>query len=187
MKLGDQISRGRRLAGGPGRSASSLLRLRRRQPSVSGACLAPAPCSTRKRAVLHDLDAALPGRLRRGRCACPRLSRLELIGGSGRTACRYASAARAFRLQLADRLRAGAGRRSGSGWRQGRVRLGRPLLSRPRGAVGSGPAAVESAALWSAAVSAVAWSCGCVVVKALGVRWAERAVTEWSSLTHHRR
>ena len=40
------------LAGGPGRSASSLLRLRRRQPSVSGARLAPgrpapAPCSTR--------------------------------------------------------------------------------------------------------------------------------------------
>ena len=28
-------------------SASSLLRLRRRQPSVSGARLAPAPCSTR--------------------------------------------------------------------------------------------------------------------------------------------
>ena len=32
--------------GGPERSASSLLRLRRRQPSVSGARLAPAPCST---------------------------------------------------------------------------------------------------------------------------------------------
>ena len=40
------------------------------------------------------------------------------------------------------RLRAGAGRRSGSGWRQGRVRRGRPLLSRPRGAVDSGLAAV---------------------------------------------
>ena len=35
-----------------------------------------------------------------------------------------------------------------------RVCWGRPLLSQPRGAVGSGPAAVESAA-----VSAVAWSC----------------------------
>ena len=35
------------LAGGLGRSASSLLRLRRRRPSVSGARLAPAPCSTR--------------------------------------------------------------------------------------------------------------------------------------------
>ena len=44
-------------------------------------------------------------------------------------------------------------RRSGSGWRQGRVRWGRPLLIRPREAVGSGPAAVESAA--GAAVSAV--------------------------------
>ena len=31
--------------------------------------------------------------------------------------------------------------------RQGRVRWGRPLLSRPRGAVGSGAAAVESAAV----------------------------------------
>ena len=37
------------------------------------------------------------------------------------------------------------GGRSGSGWRQGRVRWGRPLLSRPRGAVGSGPAAVHAA------------------------------------------
>jgi hypothetical protein len=86
-----------------------------------------------------------------------RLSRLELIGGSGRTAGRYASAAR---LHFADCLRAGAGRRSGSGWRQGRVRWGRPLLSRPRGAVGSGPAAVESAA-----VSAIALTCRlCVLV-----------------------
>ena len=44
--------------------------------------------------------------------------------------------------------------------------LGRPLLSQPRGAVGSGPAAVL-AALDSAAASAVASSCGCVV----GFRW----------------
>ena len=58
----------------------------------------------------------------------------------------------------------GAGRRSGSGWRQGRVRWGRPLLSRTRGAVGSGAAAVESAA-----VSAVALSCGlCVGVGGFG-------------------
>ena len=35
------------LAGGPERSASSVLRLRHRQPSASGARLAPAPCSTR--------------------------------------------------------------------------------------------------------------------------------------------
>ena len=49
------------------------------------------------------------------------------------------------RLHFADRLRAGAGRRSGSGWRQGRVRRGRPLLSPPRGAVDSGLAAVLAA------------------------------------------
>ena len=60
---------------------------------------------------------------------------------------------------FADRLRAGAGRRSGSGWRQGRVRWGRPLLSRPQGAVDSGPAVVL-AAVESAAVSGF----GCRVV-----------------------
>jgi len=49
-----------------------------------------------------------------------------------------------YGLHFADRLRAGAGRRSGSGCRQGRVRWGWPLLSRPRGAVDSGPAAVLS-------------------------------------------
>jgi hypothetical protein len=65
---------------------------------------------------LHDLDAALPGRLRRGRCACPPPP----------------LASRAHR------------------WR--------PLLSRPRGAVGSWPAAVELAA-----VSAVALTCGLCV------------------------
>jgi len=91
-----------------------------------------------------------------------RLSRLELIGGSGRTAGRYASTTRPPRAPSFRRppVRAGAGRRSGSGWRQGRVRWGRPLLSRPRGAIGSGAAAVESAA-----VSVVALSCGlCVLV-----------------------
>jgi len=67
-----------------------------------------------------------------------RLSRLELIGGSGRTAGGYASAARAFiRRPPSYRLRAGAacGDRGGAlgvwervaGWRQGRVRWGRPL------------------------------------------------------------
>ena len=69
-----------------------------------------------------------------------------------------ASAARAFISPTAFVLRAGAGRRSGSaGWRQGRVRWGRPLLSRPRGAVGSGPAPAD---VEPATVSAVAWSCG---------------------------
>ena len=95
-----------------------------------------------------------------------RLSRLELIGGSGRTAGRYASAARAFISPTAFEHARGAGRRSGSGWRQGRVRRGRPLLSWPRGAVDSGLAAVL-AAVESVAVSAVAWSCGCVV----GFEW----------------
>ena len=43
------------------------------------------------------------------------------------------------------------------------VRWGRPLLSRPRGAVGSGPAAVESAA-----ASVVALTCGVRVVGGFG-------------------
>ena len=56
---------------------------------------------------------------------------------------------------------------TGSGY--ARVRWGRPLLSRPRGAVGSGPADVEPAA-----VSAVAWSCGCQA--GVGVcRWGSLA------------
>ena len=46
--------------------------------------------------------------------------------------------------------------------RNGRGEADLPLLSRPRGAVDSGPAAVL-AAVESGAVSAVAWSCGCVV------------------------
>ena len=94
---------------------------------------------------------------------------LELIGGSGRTAGRYASAARAFFGSSPTSAlieRAGAGRRSGSGWRQGRLRWGRPLLSaRPRGVVGSGPAAVL-AVVESAAVSGF----GCRVVVRLRVR-----------------
>ena len=78
-----------------------------------------------------------------------RVSRLELIGGSGRTAGRYASAARAFISPTAFEQARGAGALgAGAGWRQGRVRWGRPFLSRPlQGAVGSGPAAVESAAV----------------------------------------
>ena len=51
-----------------------------------------------RRTILHDLD---PLRSQVGFAAAVaharlRLSRLELIGGSGRTAGRYASAARAF-------------------------------------------------------------------------------------------
>ena len=47
------------------------------------------------------------------------------------------------------------------------VGWGRPLLSRPRGAVDSGPAAVPAAveSVADLAVSAVAWSCGCVVAE----------------------
>jgi hypothetical protein len=60
------------LARGPERSASSLLRLRHRQvPSVSATVALDWRPLHARRAVLHDLDAALPGRLRRGRCACP--------------------------------------------------------------------------------------------------------------------
>ena len=75
-----------------------------------------------RRAVLHDLDAALSGRLRRGRCACPPpapplASRAHRGLWPHRRPLRVCRA----RLHFADRLRAGAGRRSGSGWRQGRV------------------------------------------------------------------
>jgi len=98
-----------------------------------------------RRAVLHDLDAALPGRLRRGRCACPPPPLAPRAYRGFRPHRRPLRVCRT-RLHFADRLRAGAGRRSGSGRRQGRVCWGRPLLSRPRGAVGFGLAAVESAA-----------------------------------------
>ena len=64
--------------------------------------------------------------------------------------------------------RTATGRRSGSGWRQGRVRWGRPLLSRPRGVVGSGPAAVLAAVLVSAAVSGFAFGCRVVVLVCRG-------------------
>ena len=93
---------------------------------------------------------------------------LELIGGSVWPHRRPLRICRARLLRIfADvRLdRAGAGRRSGSGWRQGRLRWGRPLLSRPRGVVGSGPAAVL-AVVESAAVSGF----GCRVVVRLRVR-----------------
>ena len=125
------------LPGGPGRSAT-------RRPPCSG-CVVVSPASVAlawrplyaRRAVLHDLDAALSGRLRRGRCACPPpplASRAHRGLWPLRRPLRICRA----RLLFADRLRAGAGRRSGSGWMQGRVRWGRPLLSRPRGA-GSAP------------------------------------------------
>ena len=68
---------------------------------------------------------------------CARVSRC------GRPVSFYSTRFRRF----ADRLRAarGGALASGSGWRQVRVRRGRPLLSRPRGAVDSGLAAVLAA------------------------------------------
>jgi hypothetical protein len=130
-------------------------------PPCSG-CVVVSPASVAlarrslhaRRAILHDLDAALPGRLRRGRCACPPPPLTSRAYRGLRPHCWPLRVCRT-RLHFADRFRAGAGRRSGSGWRQGRVRWGRPLLSRPRGAVGPGPAAVESAA-----ASVVALTCG---------------------------
>ena len=66
---------------------------------VSGGALAWCPLHTR-RAVLHDLHAAVSGRFCRGRCARPPppLTSRAVIGrgSTGRTAGRYASAARAF-------------------------------------------------------------------------------------------
>ena len=143
-----------------------------RRPPCSGCVVvSPAPVALARRplharrAVLHDLvhdlDAALPGRLRRGRCACPPPP-LASRAHRGLRAHRRPLRVCRSRLQFADRLRAGTGRCSGSGRRPGWVCWGRPLLSRPRGAVGSGPAAVL-AAVDSAAVSAIAWSCGGVV------------------------
>ena len=100
--------------------------------SPASVALAWRPLHAR-RAVLHDLDAALSGRLRRGRCACcpppPLASRAHRGLWPLRRPLRICRA----RLHFADRLRAGAGRRSGSGWRQGRIRWGRTLLSRPAG------------------------------------------------------
>ena len=129
--------------------------------SPASVALARRPFHAR-RAVLHDLDAALPGRLRRGRCACPPPPLAPRAYRGFRPHRRPLRVCRT-RLHFADRLRAGAGRRSGSGRRQGRVCWGRPLLSRPRGAVGFGLAAVESAA-----ASVVALTCGVCVVGGFG-------------------
>ena len=118
-------------------------------------------CSTR--AVLHDLDAAHSGRLRRGRCACPPpplASRAHRgLWPLRRPLARYASAARAFISPppssrrgeaLWERVEAGSGSLGAASSES---------AAGSAGAVGSGPAAVESAA-----VSAVAWYlCGCVV------------------------
>jgi hypothetical protein len=134
--------------------------------SPASVALARRPFHAR-RAVLHDLDAALPGRLRRGRCACPPPPLAPRAYRGFRPHRRPLRVCRT-RLHFADRLRAGAGRRSWSGRRQGaRVCWGRPLLSRPRGAVGFGLAAVESAAA-GFGPSVVALTCGVCVVGGFG-------------------
>ena len=122
------------------------------------------------------LRSASPRPLHMPLGSASRLSRLELIGGSGRTAGHYASAARAFISPTAFEQARGGALGAGGGRVGGRVCWGRPLLSRPRGAVGSGPAAVESAA-----VSAVAWSCGCVPAPP-GVFLPEVPHWQWNSL-----
>ena len=84
-----------------------------------------------------------------------------VIGGSAApsAATRQQVRAPSFRLPLSIRFRAGAGRCSGSGRRQGRVRRGRSLLSRPRGSVGSaGSEAPGSRAALRACVSVVCGS-----------------------------
>ena len=105
---------------------TSLLRLR--------ACVVVSPASDvalawrplhARRAILHDLDAALPGQLRRGRCAFPPppLASRAHRGCSGRTLWPHRRPLRVCRARIhfADRLRAGAGRRSGRGAGGGRV------------------------------------------------------------------
>ena len=78
-----------------------------------------------------------------------RLSRLELIGGSGRTAGRYVRVSRllrapSFRRPPSSRRGEVLWEREAANWRRpGRVRWGLPLLSRPRGAFCSGDACVS--------------------------------------------
>ena len=117
-------------------------------PAARGARLAPAPWSmldARSFMISHSLRSQV-GFAAAVAHARLRLSRLELIGGSGRTAGRYASAARVFISYSPTAFEQARGGALSSGRRPGRVHWGRPLLSRPRGAFSSGAAAVESAA-----------------------------------------
>ena len=114
-------------------AASVQLRRHQVPSSPASVALARRPLHARC-AVLHDLDTAVSGQFCRGHWpiaqARLRLSRLELIASSGapevqmhRRPLRVCCA----RIHFANRLRAGAGRRSRSGRRPGRVRWGRPL------------------------------------------------------------
>ena len=139
-----------------------------RRPPCSG-CVVVSPASVAlawrplhaRRAVFHDLDAALSGRLRRGRSACPPP---PLASRAHRGLWPHRRPLRICRARL-HFARPPSSRRGEALWERveaGSGSLGgRPLLSWPRGAVGSGPAC--PADVEPATVSAVAWSCGCVV------------------------
>ena len=114
--------------------------------SPASVALAWRPLHAR-RAVLHDLDASLSGRLRRGRCACPsRLSRLvlELIGGSA--LCALAAPPAVTHLPRAPSFR-----------RPPSSRHGEALWER----VEAGSGSLGAASSESAAGSGRLWACGC--------------------------
>ncbi len=81
--------------------------------SPASVALARRPLHAR-RAVLHDLDPALPGRLRRGCCACPPPPLASRAYRGLRPHCRPLRVCRT-RLHFADRFRAGAGGALGAG------------------------------------------------------------------------
>ena len=150
------------LAGGPGRSASSSLRPRAQAASSSAQRQMWRSLGARS---MLDARSFMISTLRSQvypRSASPRPLRMPASASRVSSSSGALAAPPAVtRLPRAPSFRRPPSSRRGealwgqSGWRQGRVRWGRPLLSRPRGAVGSGPAAVESAA-----VSAVAWCSG---------------------------
>ena len=87
-----------------------------------------------------------------------RLSRLEIIGGSGRTAGRYASAARAFISDFADRLRQHT---AGAGKAEARGGSGEALWERVEAGSGSLGAASSESAAGSGRLRACGCSCCC--------------------------
>ena len=166
------------LAGGPGRSASSLLRLHRHQPSVRFVALARRPLHTRsmldaRSFMISTLERSQVGFLAAAvahAAARLRLSRLELSAPPAATRLLRALSFRFFAFELPSSRRgealwerevAGLGSLgvASSETAAGSVRLRGCGLSRPRiRSFGSGAAAVEPAA-----DSVVARSCaGCV-------------------------